>query len=525
MHNNNLKYKNIKSNLINKARNLLENKQYYEAEKILIHLHNIFPNDNNVIYLLSDSLLLNHKFIQSEFVVNSINPKNEQEFKNKINKLNIIKSKSNENIQLKISSNNPGFEFSKEFYIKKAKEFENFNLKFKTKIIIDKIFINYKDQSLNNESVRNYLSIKIQSEKIENESELKYTYSLNLNILQVDKICYLEPINNNIIEICTIVSEMVLCVLFGKHNWLFLDNDTNQSVSQFIGKKLISQSELSKWEYFISYLAQKENACLIIPPSKEQVKQEYYPYKRGKICPIDQLNTLIINKQPKVKFIYPISRLKLPNSYSKTDTHWAADIALEIFLEVICNLTGKKSVNIFNFDRNLINFLRTDLAGDLGSKVDPPLQSSSTVIRNEVFGEFTWLNFLNRQGSVVKYKNPFGIIDKKLLVFGDSFSEVIVPALNYIFTDFIIVRSNATVIDEIIEYEKPHFIITEIAERFVIRAPTIVKKLSDYELSLRTDLDPKSILELKQRRVSLECKNSIYEKHTKLHQALLQGIN
>ncbi|MCF5682817.1 hypothetical protein, partial [Pseudomonas syringae] len=73
-------------------------------------------------------------------------------------------------------------------------------------------------------------------------------------------------------------------VLIGKHQWLFLDNDSNDSVDQFTGHLEFPVSDQEKW---ITYLSDVQSIStinkfewlMVLAPSKEYVFQDYYPHE------------------------------------------------------------------------------------------------------------------------------------------------------------------------------------------------------------------------------------------------------
>lgn len=85
---------------------------------------------------------------------------------------------------------------------------------------------------------------KVKTIRIQNNS-----INENLNLLRVDS---LIVENGNREEFVKIEKVQINNVLFGKDNWLFLINDRNDSVNQFLGNVHLNQKEIEKWNVFSS---------------------------------------------------------------------------------------------------------------------------------------------------------------------------------------------------------------------------------------------------------------------------------
>lgn len=314
------------------------------------------------------------------------------------------------------------------------------------------------------------------------------------NLLNIDKFGILDKQTKNFIPLYQIVLKPTLQVLDGENGWLFLDNDSNNSVSQYKGEYLINEANLLQWNKYLSQFNKLENALLLIAPNKESVYSCYYPYKKGRITSIDQV--LCLCNSNKANVFYPLSVLRnTALSYSKIETHWSYLGAFETFKEIlkIFNLDFENHVFPFSFEEK-------ELTGDLGSKFSPVKKGGYLYLSK--FGEknISPLNFVDcvnqcvdsnainlvfsncfiGQGSIRIFENSLPLLDKKIVLFGDSFLEQLVPYFMYTFSRVVYVRSNATMIRSIIEHEKPDYIFSEIVERMIIRAPIYLNEINSY---------------------------------------------
>lgn len=320
-------------------------------------------------------------------------------------------------------------------------------------------------------------------EQVENNI---FIYSTTINLLKTKKVGIVK--NNNLKDIIWIIRvsmQKTFKVLKGQENWLFLDNDTNSSPDQFKGHSIITIPELDKWKEYFNHLSTANKTILLIPPSKEQVYPQFYPFKRGEVCPIDQLLSLTKNYNNKIKLIYPLKELKqINNSYSKTDTHWSALGAIK----VIYNLVNYEFNTSIKTTDSKLTISPLNNIGDLGSKCQPYESSEFFLVEKTTLGKIDFSNFHENQGSIIKIYNPDSMLNKTIIIFGDSFSSIVKPIFNEIFRKTIIIRSNATIIKDIINFEKPDLILCEITERFIINAPRVYSHIIEYSPCIRTDI-------------------------------------
>lgn len=343
-------------------------------------------------------------------------------------------------------------------------------------------------------------------------------YVLDLNLLTANRVGIILD-DKSVQWLFSISKKTILGVLRGLDNWLFLDNDSNKSSDQYTGKMLISDNEISNWNtYFHKVASNISNFLLLIPPSKEAVFPEYYPHKRAKFCPIDQFESLI-EKFP-INYLYPLNLLKRDKtSYVKTETHWSYKAGANIFFSILerLNIEHEKFVLPYTFSaRNWV--------GDLGSKCNPQEFSDNYYVIDNltIYADviFTNLTFQNKQGKITKYHNNSAYCKKKIVVFGDSFNNVLVPFFTSFFSDVIIVWSNATIINDVLRYENPDYVIAEITERFIIRAPAVLDGFIEYKPCIRTDLSTQDLDYVLNLRIDSDL--VLYKKYIQDYKAVLK---
>ena len=275
-------------------------------------------------------------------------------------------------------------------------------------------------------------------------------------------------------------------VLEGKDGWLFLANDTNQSIAQFRGQSLMIEKVRSDWRKFLQEAGRMPEFILFVPPSKESVFPEFYPYEMATVRPINQLEELV-RQTSFPRYLYPRDLLRTcPETYSKTETHYTTFGAMLCFEEMIR----------WYFDFPLADFKAKSFAfekriniGDLGSKLRPVQRSEFLFLKNPHTKEHSvYENGLQSTGRVGFFRNEKDALsDKKVLIFGDSFAGFILPFFHACFREVLYCRTVGTIHMDVVEKFRPDYIISELTERFILRAPSIWRGEEARRYHLRYD--------------------------------------
>lgn len=261
-----------------------------------------------------------------------------------------------------------------------------------------------------------------------------------------------------------------LDVIFGKNGYLYLDNDTNNSVAQFTGEKLISDTCMSEWGRYFSRLenySKKENSeyVFILAPTKEVVLPMHYPYEKGKITPIEQF----FDAFKYYNILNPLEDLNSADNatYCKLDTHWT-DYGAGVVVNAALDRLGILNHNPFPFPFNIESKL-----GDLSYRLSPhPRENKFTADFSPIKPLQVFNNNINNTGKIIVYENPAATTSKKIVVFGDSFSANMLPYFVNEFIRVVFVHSCSNVDYDILEHESPDFIFCEITTRFIVVPPS-----------------------------------------------------
>ena len=502
------KTKKTISDLIALAEFFAQKKAYHYCIKVFYYIYNSLNfKKNDVLFRIFDCFLCEQELEAAEEILQSISPKNvdeENKFQHRKDSLNSAKAIRLDIRIEKIQLDNCVISDTNIMYCKAS------NLT-KRELLLDNNLPHFSSFVIDQRNCnRLYIEPKLKQSKNRNY------YILNLNLLRVNRIG-IQLNDSSIRWLFSLRRIPTLGVLRGKNNWLFLANDSNKSESQFVGETLISNDEILSWKEYLNYIKNISNFMLLIPPSKEQVFPDNYPHKRAKICPINQLKQII--DAPSFKYIYPLKLLQNDeNSYVKTETHWSYKAASSVFFYIL----NQFNIDIGNY-KLPYTFSARRWVGDLGSKCNPQEFSDNFYVIDDlkISANIIFTNFAssNQQGKITKYHNDKAYLNKKIIIFGDSFSIFLLPFFTDFFADVINVWSNATVINEILISENPDYTIAEITERFIVKPPHVLSKIQDYKPSVRMDLAPKDlqhILEFENNKI-----HAVYQDYMKTYKSML----
>lgn len=265
---------------------------------------------------------------------------------------------------------------------------------------------------------------------------------------------------------CSISFSYAEKVQEGRHGWLFLDNDSNNSVDQHTGKLLLHEDELNKWkDYFreLKILASQHSFDwrFVIAPSKETILEEYYLHEPGTYNTIRQFLDFFYSN---FGIVWPEQSLSADKemSYWRGETHWSDYGASLAALFTLKNfgINGSLDSYMYRIERH---------SGDLGSKYSPsrsfavPVADYTSFTKTKVFD-----NEISNHGRIQVYENINSPSDLKCLVFGGSSSLNFLPWIAPYFRRVVFVHSAASVDPALIASERPTHIILQTNQRFII---------------------------------------------------------
>ncbi|UDM53334.1 hypothetical protein [Cupriavidus sp. MP-37] len=267
-------------------------------------------------------------------------------------------------------------------------------------------------------------------------------------------------------------------VIIGPENWLFLDNDTNRSVDQYTGKRLLGEDELRRWRDYLAgcrALAARVEArhALVLAPSKEEVLPHRYPYKRAHITVLDQVCTLAKPEDHVVNAALVLAAHKPPEAcFKATDTHWSDRGAMLAMLAALPHLDVDvaQAWSLFTHD----TYETVNEVGDLGCKLLPVRSAPTEFLKGpapEAGASFD--NRLPNIGRTLVFENEGALYERRLLLFGASSSYPMLKYLKRLFQRVVFVHSAAQIDVRVVEHEQPHALLLQSNGRFLVQAPDL----------------------------------------------------
>lgn len=282
-------------------------------------------------------------------------------------------------------------------------------------------------------------------------------------------------------DYATFKVEGSLKVLEGKAGWLFLDNDANNSVDQYLGKQLLSAAQLTAWSLYLdSFYTQVKSRkiphAVLIAPAKEMILSEYYPFEKGATTPIEQLLETALKKH---SLCYPEAVFKHAKErpFRICDTHWTPHGAMLSAVEVLRELgiETESAQALFAQDQ----YRECRAVGDLGNKMYPPRSAIERVLSSFSYRKTViYDNQLANFGRVMLLANSTALHRAKCLLFGSSSSYTMLDYFSRLFTEIVFVHSAGNIDLSLLEFEQPDYVVAQTNARFVIVAPIVGYELS-----------------------------------------------
>lgn len=281
-----------------------------------------------------------------------------------------------------------------------------------------------------------------------------------------------------------------LQVLEGADGWLFLDNDSNHSVDQYTGKRLLNANELAAWQDYLSgvhALAQRLGLrhAMVLAPSKEEVLPHRYPLERAQTTVLDQVCAFAVPEWH-VLDAAPVLRAHEPPEacFKQTDTHWTDRGAMLATLALLplLGLDEEPARALFEQDA----YEPRNEVGDLGCKLLPVRTAATEFLKGPPpEADAIFDNRLPNIGRTLVFEHADAVYPYKLVVFGASSGYPMLKYLKRLFSRVVFVHSAAQVDVAVLQHEKPDALLLQSNGRFLVQAPHLRFSLAD---AVRTKL-------------------------------------
>ena len=261
-------------------------------------------------------------------------------------------------------------------------------------------------------------------------------------------------------------------VLVGRNGWLFLQNDTNHVIEQITGQYSVPENFRGEWrDLFEARYARiaslNAKYLFAVAPNKECVYPEKLPVGMA-LAPIRPVSLVMEEAREALNgaAIYPLDALRIRarevDVYPRGDTHWNIHGAL-VFFDAMMEALGLQAMDRSGLELNSI-LSAGDLARKLGLKTEV---SVGRIIRPEY--RLSYDNGRSGAGRITCYDNTHSKLPS-CVIFGDSFANGIIEFMAQSFSRVMLV-TQPNVDFEILAKERPDIVISEQAERFLIRVP------------------------------------------------------
>ncbi|TMK58974.1 MAG: hypothetical protein E6G51_01300 [Actinobacteria bacterium] len=260
-----------------------------------------------------------------------------------------------------------------------------------------------------------------------------------------------------------------LKVLRGRNGWLFLRNDSNDVLGQQTGRVSLKPEERRQWESLFrerKALIEEMGATWLfaVVPDKESVYPEHLPpgIEPAERRPVHEILEIAAETET------PVLYLLDARVYPKTDTHWTYRGAY-LGYRAICENLRDRGVDVSAMDDGEISWEEDSFEGDLGSKLDPPVESRHLLPVMKVSASVVFDNDVPNHGRVKVFERdlPGG---PSCVIFGESFAEGLLIFLRESFRRLVFVHTSM-LIPDVLEQERPDVVLSVPIERFLVRLP------------------------------------------------------
>lgn len=259
-----------------------------------------------------------------------------------------------------------------------------------------------------------------------------------------------------------------------KSHWLFLDNDTNNSVAQHTGELRLNRKQRKAWQQYMSHvqsIAARHNIdyALLVAPAKEAVFYDKHPLPRAKHTVMEDMLSCVPDG---FHLVYPVDELRdlKARSFRVTDTHWSAQGAAEA--SVLAVQTFGRDIQSVRDTFAADTYKRKRLNGDLGIKLFPPGGYPEDVLTNYRYRKhLVYDNGLPNFGRVMVVHNPDALYQQRCLIFGSSSAYSMLAYLSRVFSQLVLIHCAGNVDESVLADVAPDCMLLQTNARFVVRAP------------------------------------------------------
>ena len=264
----------------------------------------------------------------------------------------------------------------------------------------------------------------------------------------------------------------------GKDDWLFLHRDTNRALGQQSGEIVLTPHELMQWRVVLecrdAWLEQRGvRYAFVIAPNAASIYPEMLPdgFTSSPHRPVHQLLDHMSEHASHARVVYPETELVAlkqgEEPFARNESHWRDPGAFRTYECLLDQLAPP--IELRRLTREDLVVTSGLALGDLGNKVDPPVQAERISMRvREPRAQVISDNRVMNNGRVIVYESAG--VPGTCVMFSDSFGYRIVPYIAESFGRLVFVF-RPTLDFEVIDQERPSAVVSLMTERFLIRVP------------------------------------------------------
>lgn len=264
----------------------------------------------------------------------------------------------------------------------------------------------------------------------------------------------------------------------GRDDWLFLTGDRNDVIAQHTGSWVPGRAWKRRWARLLRGRARRLRRLgaewvFLVSPDKEAVYADKLPPQVSPVerRPIHRL--LELADDAGVEIIYPQRELVSASAgqlvYFPTDTHWTARAGYLAY-RLICAALIRRGVEPEVVGEERLAWNDFTLPGDLGAKLDPPVEGPGTSLR------------VRTQHARTVSDNRIAVTGRRMVferdspgapscvLFGSSYAMVTLPLFAESFRRLVYVHTTSHDIATV-RAERPDAVITLTSERGLRRVP------------------------------------------------------
>ena len=263
-------------------------------------------------------------------------------------------------------------------------------------------------------------------------------------------------------------------VVQGKDGWLFLANDSNDTLAQHAGENLLTDLQVQQWHDLLEWRSAWLNLqgipyVFMIAPDPHAVYADFLPdgFVPGETRPAVQVLDHLQERGSWAPVLYPLAALMDERDelvYPKTGSHWSEFGAFVGYRALMARIT--ESLPVRRLTRREVHLSFERRSGDLGRKFDPPILSRYVYVDViEPRARLVHDNRVRNHGRLVEFQaEAYNALT--CLVFGDSYAVRLMPLIAEAFQTTY--WAHAYFDYDLVRELKPDMVVSVVSERGMI---------------------------------------------------------